>query len=92
MGLDCTKAQNLLHSIRDIQIENSANATVLARNCVMLPHDFELRNEYSLITDNLCYVDGMVRFEYKSWDGVIRRVEGYVCLVDSNDDIGLDSR
>lgn len=81
MGLDVTNAKQLLSEIK-------RNQDVLSRNCVVLPKDFVLRNEYSLIKDELCYTNGMVRFEYKDWSGPKRRIEGHVCSVEKVDALG----
>jgi|SRR6478609_1545335 len=77
-------------SIKDYQIEHSANELILNRNCVVLEPSHKLGDDFHLITDDLCNARGMVRFEYKGWDDVIRRVEGHVCSILSQTKFAAD--
>lgn len=81
MGLDCTKAKNLLLNIKDMQIEHSINDAILKRNSEVLESNHTMCNMFEQISDDLRF-KGVIRFEYKNWNGEIRRIEGHVCKVD----------
>ncbi len=65
MNFDAIVNYNKSLTIKDFQIEHSANGLILNRNCVVLEPTYKLGNDFKLITDDLCHTSGMVRFEYK---------------------------
>ena len=81
MNLAAMVEYNSSLSVQEALVEHSINSSMIDRNCVVLDSNHKLGNDFELITDDLRFSTGMVRFEYKGWDDVIRRVEGHVCRI-----------
>ena len=64
MGLDVTKARNLLQEIRD---QHKYNQEILDRNQIVLPDSHVIKFSFQELNTDILYRPGMVTFEYQNW-------------------------